>query len=459
MKNLNFLIILIISFFLFINCYRFPQEDSGEPLFISQYLPNDAATARKLSEVYGIGDFPSYSGFITTDEKFGSNMFFWFFPAQNGDVNAPILLWLQGGPGAASMYGLFSENGPFTVSQDGQSLISNPYTWNKQFALVYIDNPVGAGFSFTQSNSGYSENQTAVANNLYSALQQFFDVFTDYRDNDFYVTGESYAGKYVPSISYKIHEENLLGNNKKINLKGLAIGDGIIDPLTQFTDFGNLLFYLSMVDELQAQKFKQYDSNITNLLLAERYLDAFHVFDEELNGDKYPYSTYYTNTTGLTDYFNYREPQYPSNPYPEFLDLNSTRAAIHVGAYPYDDFNSTVESYLLDNWMRSVAEIIPTLLDNYRVMIYNGQNDIILGPVAMERFLRTVNWSGKDQYLKADRAIWRLPAPNNVQVAGYVRLVKQFYQVIVSDAGHLLPLDQPARALDMITRFILNQPF
>jgi vitellogenic carboxypeptidase-like protein len=140
--------------------------------------------------VSGIGNFTSYSGYFTVNETTGSNMFFWYFPAQNGNASAPLLLWLQGGPGASSMFGLFSENGPFTVAADGASLIANPYTWNTEFSLIYIDNPVGAGFSFTQSNSGYVQNQQDVANDLYSALTQFFQVFPELQTVDFYATGE-----------------------------------------------------------------------------------------------------------------------------------------------------------------------------------------------------------------------------------------------------------------------------
>ena len=106
--------------------------------------------------------------------------------------------------------------------------------------MLYIDNPVGTGFSFTDSDAGYANNEDDVARDLYSALDQFFTLFGSYRANDFYVTGESYAGKYVPAISYKIHQENAVAK-RKINLKGLAIGDGLCDPINQL-DYGHFLY-------------------------------------------------------------------------------------------------------------------------------------------------------------------------------------------------------------------------
>ncbi len=183
----------------------------------------------------------SFSGYLTVNKGYDSNMFFWFFPAQNGNTTAPVLLWLQGGPGATSIFGLFNENGPIQVNADG-SLSERPITWNSLYSLLYIDNPVGTGYSFTNSDQGYTRSQDEVADDLYSALTQFFQIYTDYAKNPFYVTGESYAGKYVPSIGYKIHVENQNPESKtKINLVGLSMGNGWTDPYRQYV-YGPLLY-------------------------------------------------------------------------------------------------------------------------------------------------------------------------------------------------------------------------
>jgi len=72
--------------------------------------------------------------------------------------------------------------------------------------------------------------------------------------------------------------------------------------------------------------------------------------------------------------------------------------------------------------------------------------------------LQTVDWKYKAEYLSAPREVWRV-RPDDVEVAGYVRRVKDFYQVVVRGAGHILPWDQPERAWDMIDRFISGRPF
>jgi len=102
---------------------------------------------------------------------------------------------------------------------------------------------------------------------------------------------------------------------------------------------------------------------------------------------------------------------------------------------------------------------VPVLLEaNYKVLFYNGQFDFIVAGPLTEIMLWNMNWSGLKGYQNAKKKIWRLPAEKK-EVAGYVRQYKNLMQIIVRDAGHILPADQPERAFDMITRFVNDQPF
>jgi vitellogenic carboxypeptidase-like protein len=178
-----------------------------------------------------------------------------------------------------------------------------------------------------------------------------------------------------------------------------------------------------------------------------------------LNGDFYSYGTFYYNVTGLASYFNFLDPVYPSNPFVAYLNLPSTQAAIHViEPTVYEKYNKTVEEYLIDDWMRSIGYMMPTLLDNYKVMIYNGQNDVILGPPPAENFIRQIPWSGQLDYLATKKIIWRVAA-NDTEPAGYVRQSGAFVQAIIRDAGHMVPTDQPRSAFDLITRFVDGIPY
>jgi len=125
-------------------------------------------------------------------------------------------------------------------------------------------------------------------------------------------------------------------------------------------------------------------------------------------------------------------------------------------------YNETVEYMLIGDWMRDVVSFLIPLMDNYKVLIYNGQNDVILGPALTENLLRNLQWSGQEQYLNATKTTWTIPRsdPSKLaDLAGYARSVKNFRQVVVRGAGHMVPTDQPERSYDMITRFIDNKLF
>jgi len=130
----------------------------------------------------------------------------------------------------------------------------------------------------------------------------------------------------------------------------------------------------------------EYERRILDFVRQNDTVKAFYVFDELLNGDFYPYPTYFTNVrrfyrpvvtalthtflfqiTGSSNYFNLLSPVYPPNPFGDFLNLPSTQQALHVGSVKYSSYNSTVEKYLIPDWMRSMAPILPTLFDNYKV--------------------------------------------------------------------------------------------
>ncbi|RWS21946.1 venom serine carboxypeptidase-like isoform X2, partial [Leptotrombidium deliense] len=100
-------------------CFCDTCQKCGETLFLTPLIESgQIEKAKKLSKVsekrFGCNT-ESYSGYFTVNKAYNSNLFFWFFKAK--DSKAPIILWLQGGPGASSMYGLFMENGPFEITE------------------------------------------------------------------------------------------------------------------------------------------------------------------------------------------------------------------------------------------------------------------------------------------------------------------------------------------------------
>ncbi|KAH9368037.1 hypothetical protein HPB48_019866 [Haemaphysalis longicornis] len=120
---------------------------------------------------------------------------------QSNPEKAPVVLWLQGGPGTTSLLGFFSEHGPYRVSKDGTRAEFRQLTWAQRYSMLYVDQPVGAGYSFTDSDAGYARNMTDVGRDMLEFLQQFFTLFGELAENEFYLSGESYAGMLVWTFS------------------------------------------------------------------------------------------------------------------------------------------------------------------------------------------------------------------------------------------------------------------
>lgn len=189
----------------FINPYpRFKSHnakdnEAGDPLFLTPLLEAGKLSIHDIQDMAAVNlpelqEFPGYSGYFTVNKTTNSNLFFWHFKAALNPETAPVILWLQGGPGASSLFGLFTENGPFLVTKTGK-VKKRKYSWQTNHNMIYIDNPTGTGFSFTDKDEGYARNEVDVGRDLHEALKQFFTLFPDLVNNDFYLSGESYAGK------------------------------------------------------------------------------------------------------------------------------------------------------------------------------------------------------------------------------------------------------------------------
>lgn len=202
-----------------------------------------------------------------------------------------------------------------------------------------------------------------------------------------------------------------------------------------------------------------YESKIADMIEASRWADAFYLFDEMLNGDFYPYPTYFRNITGLTDYFNVVQPTYPPNPYPQWLQLPHVQKMLHVGPNAtFWDYNATVERNLINDWLQPVTQCLGSILDaNIPTLIYNGQMDIILGSALTETALARLQWRGAGAFDAAPKTIWMDAAGQNVY--GWVRSAGPLTHALVRAAGHMCPADAPDASYDMITRFIQGRTF
>ena len=190
----------------------------------------------------GLYDKDIYSGYLKTDVE-GNELFYVFTPSQRTPAEDPLILWLNGGPGCSSLYGMLTEIGPVLFDKESQQFKLNEYSWNKNASVIYIESPAGVGFSKI-NDSAFFFNDTIQAISLNIALQNFFNLFPDFQNNDFYITGESYAGIYIPYLVKEIdkyNKESVYTNSLIINLKGFLIGNPYTMEITDFED--------SMVEE------------------------------------------------------------------------------------------------------------------------------------------------------------------------------------------------------------------
>ncbi|KAK2383046.1 serine carboxypeptidase [Trifolium repens] len=173
-------------------------------------------------------DFKHYAGYVTVNETNGRALFYWFYEAMTKPEEKPLVLWLNGGPGCSSVgYGATQEIGPFLVdnNNDGQGLKFNNFSWNKEASMLFLESPVGVGFSYSNTTSDYEQlGDDLTANDAYNFLHNWFLKFPSYRTKTFYIAGESYAGKYVPELAELIHDRNK-DPSLYIDLKGILLGN------------------------------------------------------------------------------------------------------------------------------------------------------------------------------------------------------------------------------------------
>ncbi|KAJ6363562.1 hypothetical protein OIU78_003690 [Salix suchowensis] len=169
--------------------------------------------------------FQQFSGYITVDEKQRRSLFYYFVEAETSPASKPLVLWLNGGPGCSSVgAGAFVEHGPFRPTT-GNTLVRNEYSWNKEANMLYLESPAGVGFSYSVNQTFYSSvNDAMTARDNLVFLRRWFIKFPQYKQRDFFIAGESYAGHYVPQLARLI-----IRSKVNFNLKGIAIGNPLLE--------------------------------------------------------------------------------------------------------------------------------------------------------------------------------------------------------------------------------------
>lgn len=395
-------------------------------------------------------------GYINVNETYDANVFYWLFESQNDPSTDPLVMWLTGGPGCSSELAIFFENGPFNVDEQ-MRLSPNPYSWNKKANLLYIDQPVGTGFSY--ANTDYIFDEQAVAYEVYTFLQKFFAMYPQYWRNgqEFYIIGESYAGHYVPAISAFVVEQNKANPSAiPLPLAGIGIGNGWTDPKTQYGAYGKFAYENKLIGaELYASLNETY-KKCEAMLDAQLWGQAGQVCGS-LMGEV-------LQAAGNINVYNIK---LPCNPPPlcynfdnitQYLNLAATQEMLGVASHhiKWETCNDVVNMRFVPDRFESFRSDVPKVLAaGTRVLVYSGMLDLICNYVGGAEWTAKMEWPGQAGFNAASYKDWTVGGAT----AGHAKTYGNFTWLEVEEAGHMVPHDQPANALTMLETFLNNQPF
>ncbi|CAK9159679.1 unnamed protein product [Ilex paraguariensis] len=396
-------------------------------------------------------DLGHHAGYYPIQHSRGAKMFYFFFESRNSKQD-PVVIWLTGGPGCSSELALFYENGPFSIAHN-MSLVWNEYGWDKASNLLYVDQPIGTGFSYTSDRRDIRHNEAGVSNDLYDFMQAFFAEHPEFANNDFYITGESYAGHYIPAFASRIHRGNKAKEGAYINLKGFAIGNGLTNPEIQYRAYTDYALDMGLI------KNSDYESINKVLPVCEKAIKLCGT-DGTIScvASYFVCNSIFNSILARAGNINYYDIRgqcegslcYDFSNMEKYLNLKSVRDALGVGKIDFVSCSPTVYQAMLVDWMRNLEAGIPELLeDGIKLLVYAGEYDLICNWLGNSRWVHAMEWSGQEEFKASPDVAFEVDGSE----AGLLKSHGPLSLLKVHDAGHMVPMDQPKAALDMLKRW------
>lgn len=412
-----------------------------------------------------------YAGYL--DAGNGASYFFWMFGSRRS-AEDPVVLWLSGGPGCSSMLALLTENGPCSVEGAGTKV--NPHSWSERAHVIWLDQPVATGFSTGDAWQVTGERGVSgVAFGVVHFLKSFFQRFPRYKGLDLYVTGESYAGHYVPAVAEYLmrhnHEEGL-----GVRLRGIAIGNGWTDPEVQ------LQWYPQMAADGGRSEGGSYEGDpvlpeevlrwmrssldyCVHLIRqcngeepggsagGERDAVCMRAYWECVNDQVQDYAS-----TGRSIY-DMRKPCvhpglcYDFSPVTRFLNRPEVQRELGVNK-TWATCNYFVFDQFQADQMKRYVGVLPSLLAaGVRVLIYAGDMDFICNWLGNKHWMMQLEWAHCGDFVAAPDEPFHVSGVE----AGRVRSSHGLSFMQIYRAGHMVPHDQPEAALAMINAFLADE--
>ncbi|KAI3739150.1 hypothetical protein L2E82_29547 [Cichorium intybus] len=405
--------------------------------------------------------FDQYGGYVTVNESAGRAFYYYFVEAEKSKESLPLLLWLNGGPGCSSLaYGAMQELGPFRVNSDGKTLYRNKFSWNRAANVLFLESPAGVGFSYSNTSSDYKKGgDKATAADNYVFLLNWLERFPEYKGREFYLSGESYAGHYVPQLAQTIIYHNLIANKTIINLKGILIGNAVIndetDTIGMYDYFGShaiisdeTAYTIRKFCNFSPNAVTQPDTCIDATNDADYNIEAVDIyniyaplcFDGNLTSK--PKKTSWQNIDPCSDYYTY-----------DYMNRQDVQKALHANVTKLDhDWEPCSE--ILKGWTDSAVTVIPLLRQfmkyKLRVWVFSGDTDARVPITSTKYSINSMKLAIKTK--------WH-PWFHQGEAGGFVQVYKgDLTLATVRGAGHQVPSYQPKRALALVKHFLSGKP-
>ena len=423
-----------------------------------------------------------YSGYLDVSDV--KKFHYMFNYAHEDYENKPLVLWLNGGPGCSSLDGWANEHGPMQLDEEGKFKL-NEYSWNRVANMIYLESPGDVGFSYIDSKLEqdlFIDDKVAAEDNL-KALINFFEKFPSMKNKDFYISGESYGGIYVPMLAYNIIEYNKNKvESEKIKLKGILVGNGVADwnydatistydfifthHLTSYENRLDYNKYCLMNETYNSQKCEE----IINII--EKDINGINLYDylrecktpQNLKSESYSNSKYYQyarwffkrkkkNNLDLEEDES-TTPCFDDTNIQNYFNRKDVQSALHVTA------KSTwyVCSGVVSNRYKILPEgsiwTYPTLIkEGIRILIYSGDTDVVVPYNGNQAWIKDLKLEVEEPWRQ-----WRAFNDMN-NVSGYIVKYKGLTFCTIKGTGHMTPMWKPKESFYMFQKFINEEDF
>uniref|UniRef100_A0A672SXB4 Carboxypeptidase n=1 Tax=Sinocyclocheilus grahami TaxID=75366 RepID=A0A672SXB4_SINGR len=378
------------------------------------------------------------------DVREGAHMFWWLYYANSSSASykdLPLVMWLQGGPGGSSCgFGNFEEIGPLD-----RDLKPRETSWVRAASVLFVDNPVGTGYSYTDTEDALTKDVAMVASDMMVLLKSFFSLKTEFQSIPFYIFSESYGGKMAAAISLELTKAVQAGS-VKCNFAGVSLLDD--NGLDEVTKAANAV--LEAVKQGQYRKATDMWSITENVVEQNTNNVNFYNILTQNSDEMVKTSSDQTNGFLSSLKRHHIRPLHRQS----LSELMNGPIRQKLGVIPKNvTWGGQAEAVFVSmagDFMKPVVDIVDQLLAaGANVTVYNGQLDLIVDTMGQELWVKRLKWDGLQYFNKMKWTALEDPQTQS-QTGAFYKTYKNFAFYWILKAGHMIPSDQGPMALRML---------